>query len=210
MRRRGDHGRHRRVGADRSGNAKVLLDIDAVNVAAVNDLVPADNLAYLLRYDTMYGRYDWSKPSTGPPPQITVPGRDFRRPGTLPVGSGHDRAAVHAVLFGALGGPHQPSQPVIEVRPTTSLPWTAYRYDAPHRSHASRAATPGRAQAVPGCHTTLAAFFADRRQSKSGLSALRAPAQRPLGDTILEGSPSNDVHIEQLLRCDQFRVVATD
>ncbi|MFI7607490.1 Acg family FMN-binding oxidoreductase [Micromonospora sp. NPDC049366] len=31
-------------------------------------------------------------------PQTTVPGRDFGRPGSLPVGPGHDRAAVYAVL----------------------------------------------------------------------------------------------------------------
>ncbi|WP_406079143.1 Acg family FMN-binding oxidoreductase [Micromonospora sp. NBC_00858] len=34
------------------------------------------------------------------PPQATVPARDFARPGTLPVGPGHDRAAVYALLFG--------------------------------------------------------------------------------------------------------------
>jgi nitroreductase len=34
------------------------------------------------------------------PPQTTVPGRDFGRPGTLPVGPGHDRAAVYALLYG--------------------------------------------------------------------------------------------------------------
>ncbi|HEU4422497.1 MAG TPA: nitroreductase family protein [Pilimelia sp.] len=34
------------------------------------------------------------------PAQTTVPGRDFGRPGTLPVGSGHDRAAVYLVLYG--------------------------------------------------------------------------------------------------------------
>ncbi|MFY1701193.1 Acg family FMN-binding oxidoreductase [Micromonospora sp. WMMA1923] len=33
-------------------------------------------------------------------PQTTVPGRDFGRPGTLPVGPGHDRAAAYALLFG--------------------------------------------------------------------------------------------------------------
>ncbi len=33
-------------------------------------------------------------------PQTTVPGRDFGRPGTLPVGPGHDRAAVYALLYG--------------------------------------------------------------------------------------------------------------
>ena len=34
------------------------------------------------------------------PAQTTVPGRDFGRTGTLPIGSGHDRAAVYALLFG--------------------------------------------------------------------------------------------------------------
>ncbi|SCE72998.1 hypothetical protein GA0070607_0881 [Micromonospora coriariae] len=34
------------------------------------------------------------------PPQTTVPARDFGRPGSLPVGSGHDRAAVYALLHG--------------------------------------------------------------------------------------------------------------
>jgi len=34
------------------------------------------------------------------PTQTTVPSRDFGRPGTLPVGAGHDWAAVYALLFG--------------------------------------------------------------------------------------------------------------
>ncbi|WP_433537754.1 Acg family FMN-binding oxidoreductase [Micromonospora sp. CA-249363] len=34
------------------------------------------------------------------PPQTTVPGRDFGRPGSLPIGPGHDRAAVYAMLHG--------------------------------------------------------------------------------------------------------------
>ncbi|MFV2104353.1 Acg family FMN-binding oxidoreductase [Micromonospora sp. LOL_024] len=34
------------------------------------------------------------------PPQTTVPGRDFRHPGTLPVGPGHDQAASYGVLYG--------------------------------------------------------------------------------------------------------------
>jgi len=34
------------------------------------------------------------------PAQTTVPGRDFGRPGTLHIGTGHDRAAVYALLFG--------------------------------------------------------------------------------------------------------------
>jgi nitroreductase len=39
------------------------------------------------------------------PTQTTVPSRDFGRPGTLPVGAGHDRAAVYALLFGDGDGP---------------------------------------------------------------------------------------------------------
>ncbi|WP_433131029.1 Acg family FMN-binding oxidoreductase [Micromonospora sp. CA-240977] len=34
------------------------------------------------------------------PPLTTVPGRDFGRPGSLPIGPGHDRTAVYAVLHG--------------------------------------------------------------------------------------------------------------
>ncbi|MGW0434803.1 Acg family FMN-binding oxidoreductase [Micromonospora sp. NPDC003197] len=33
-------------------------------------------------------------------PQTTVPGRDFGREGTLPIGPGHDRAACYALLYG--------------------------------------------------------------------------------------------------------------
>ena len=46
-------------GLGRIGRAalKILLDTDGLEVVAVNDLIPADNLAYLLRYDTVYGRY---------------------------------------------------------------------------------------------------------------------------------------------------------
>ncbi len=46
-------------GMGRIGRAalKVLLDGPGVDVAAVNDIADVDNLAYLLRYDTVYGRY---------------------------------------------------------------------------------------------------------------------------------------------------------
>jgi nitroreductase len=33
-------------------------------------------------------------------PQTTVPGRDFGQPGTLPISTGHDRAASYAILYG--------------------------------------------------------------------------------------------------------------
>jgi glyceraldehyde 3-phosphate dehydrogenase len=47
-------------GFGRIGRAlfKQLLDEDGIEVAAVNDLVPPDNLAYLLKYDTVHGRYE--------------------------------------------------------------------------------------------------------------------------------------------------------
>lgn len=46
-------------GLGRIGRAalKILLDTDGLEVVAVNDLIPPDILAYLLRYDTVYGRY---------------------------------------------------------------------------------------------------------------------------------------------------------
>lgn len=47
-------------GLGRIGRAtfKILLDTPGMEVVAVNDIVPAENLAYLLKYDTVYGRYD--------------------------------------------------------------------------------------------------------------------------------------------------------
>ena len=54
-------------GLGRIGRAalKILLDSDGLDVVAVNDLIPPDNLAYLLRYDTVYGRYHRSVVSEG-------------------------------------------------------------------------------------------------------------------------------------------------
>lgn len=49
-------------GLGRIGRAafKVVLDTPGLELAAVNDLVDTDNLAYLLKYDTVYGRYEKS------------------------------------------------------------------------------------------------------------------------------------------------------
>ncbi|HJT21597.1 MAG TPA: type I glyceraldehyde-3-phosphate dehydrogenase [Nitrospira sp.] len=46
-------------GLGRIGRAtfKILATKPALQVVALNDLTPADNLAYLLNYDTVYGRY---------------------------------------------------------------------------------------------------------------------------------------------------------
>jgi glyceraldehyde 3-phosphate dehydrogenase len=46
-------------GLGRIGRAafKIILETPDLELVAVNDLVPVDNLAYLLKYDTVYGRY---------------------------------------------------------------------------------------------------------------------------------------------------------
>lgn len=36
---------------------KIILDTPELELVAVNDLVPIDNITYLLKYDTVYGRY---------------------------------------------------------------------------------------------------------------------------------------------------------
>jgi glyceraldehyde 3-phosphate dehydrogenase len=47
-------------GLGRIGRAalKIILDTPGLELAAANDIAAADNLAYLLKYDTVYGRYD--------------------------------------------------------------------------------------------------------------------------------------------------------
>jgi glyceraldehyde 3-phosphate dehydrogenase len=46
-------------GLGRIGRAafKIILDTPGMELVAVNDLIPPENLAYLLSYDTVYGRY---------------------------------------------------------------------------------------------------------------------------------------------------------
>lgn len=76
-------------GLGRIGRAvfKIALDTPELNIVAVNDLVSADNLAYLLKYDTVYGRYTKRIESTSD--QIIVDGKAYRvfsekDPGQLP------------------------------------------------------------------------------------------------------------------------------
>src|SRR3954467_12176942 len=47
-------------GLGRIGRAalKILLDAEGLDLIAVNDIADADNLAYLVKHDTVYGRYD--------------------------------------------------------------------------------------------------------------------------------------------------------
>jgi glyceraldehyde 3-phosphate dehydrogenase len=65
-------------GLGRIGRAvlKVVMDEPSFELVAVNDLVDAENLAYLLRFDTVYGRY--SKPVTVDGGDLVVDGRELR------------------------------------------------------------------------------------------------------------------------------------
>src|SRR5689334_5078982 len=65
-------------GLGRIGRAilKLALDEPSIEVLAVNDLIDAENLAYLLRFDTVYGRY--SKPVVIDGNNLVVAGRKLR------------------------------------------------------------------------------------------------------------------------------------
>ena len=65
-------------GLGRIGRAilKLALDDRSLELVAVNDLVEADNLAYLLRFDTVYGRYSKSVAIDGA--DLVVAGRKLR------------------------------------------------------------------------------------------------------------------------------------
>jgi len=52
---------------------KLVIDEPALELVAVNDLAELDNLAYLLRFDTVYGRY--AKPMTLDGSGLTIAGR---------------------------------------------------------------------------------------------------------------------------------------
>ncbi|MFZ7110326.1 MAG: type I glyceraldehyde-3-phosphate dehydrogenase [Desulfatiglandales bacterium] len=64
-------------GLGRIGRAafKIILEHPELDLAAVNDLVPTDNLAYLLRYDTVYGRYE--KEVIASQTGLVVDGREY-------------------------------------------------------------------------------------------------------------------------------------
>src|SRR5690349_9405486 len=62
-------------GLGRIGRAllKLLLDEPSMQLVAVNDLSDVENLAYLLRFDTVYGRY--SKPVEVDGADLVIAGR---------------------------------------------------------------------------------------------------------------------------------------
>jgi len=65
-------------GLGRIGRAtfKIALQQPELEVAAINDLVPVDNLAYLLKYDSVYGRYNGQVSGDGD--TLLVDGRQYK------------------------------------------------------------------------------------------------------------------------------------
>jgi glyceraldehyde 3-phosphate dehydrogenase len=65
-------------GLGRIGRAalKIILETPGLDLTAVNDLIPADNLAYLLKYDTVYGRYE--KPVESKMNALVIGGTPYR------------------------------------------------------------------------------------------------------------------------------------
>ena len=65
-------------GVGRIGRAtlKIILDTPDLELVAVNDLASPENLAYLIRYDTVYGRYE--HPVSSAPGSLTINGRTIK------------------------------------------------------------------------------------------------------------------------------------
>jgi glyceraldehyde 3-phosphate dehydrogenase len=78
-------------GLGRIGRAafKIILATPELDLRAINDLSPPDDLAYLLNYDTVYGRYE--KNVTARPNGLSLDGKTYpvfqeKDPGQLPWG----------------------------------------------------------------------------------------------------------------------------
>lgn len=65
-------------GLGRIGRAtlKLALEESRLELVAVNDIAAPENLAYLLKYDTVYGRYE--KPVASHDGSISIDGKDYR------------------------------------------------------------------------------------------------------------------------------------
>ena len=65
-------------GMGRIGRAtlKIILETPALELVAINDLMALDNLVYLLKYDTVYGRYDQKVEIAGS--DLMVAGKRYR------------------------------------------------------------------------------------------------------------------------------------
>lgn len=78
-------------GLGRIGRAvfKILLDTPELEVVAINDIISADQLAYLLKYDTVYGKY--SKTVENTENSLIIAGKEYpvyqeKNPAQLPWG----------------------------------------------------------------------------------------------------------------------------
>ncbi len=65
-------------GLGRIGRAalKIILENPELDLVAVNDIISPDNIVYLLKYDTVYGRYE--KPVTRDGDHLTIAGQKIR------------------------------------------------------------------------------------------------------------------------------------
>ena len=65
-------------GLGRIGRAalKIILDTPQLELVAVNDIVPIKNIVYLLKYDTVYGRYEKTVETDGD--NLIIAGKTFR------------------------------------------------------------------------------------------------------------------------------------
>ena len=97
-------------GLGRIGRAilKLVFDEPSFELVAVNDVVDVENLAYLLRFDTVYGKY--SKPVAVQGSDLVVAGRKLRTlsrrdPSNPPMeGVGHRiRVRVHRSAHASRG-----------------------------------------------------------------------------------------------------------
>ena len=65
-------------GLGRIGRAalKIIMETPGLELVAVNDIVPIENIVYLLKYDTVYGRYD--KTVEGDGKNLSIAGKSIR------------------------------------------------------------------------------------------------------------------------------------
>ena len=65
-------------GLGRIGRAvlKIILDTPELELVALNELVPPDNLAYLLKYDTVYGKYSQQVDNNGN--SLIIAGKEYK------------------------------------------------------------------------------------------------------------------------------------
>jgi glyceraldehyde 3-phosphate dehydrogenase len=87
----------------------ILEGLSGATVAAVNDLVPPDNLAYLLRYDAVHGR--WHQTVTAAGDTLILGGR------RVPVFAERDPAGLPWAGLGVDPALGQPAPDLSQVEP---------------------------------------------------------------------------------------------